>query len=335
MTGKNKMKKSKEGKKKGKGKGAPQNGVVTAKVQANSQKSVVPNQDRRLGAGKGGHPHAAFHHAVCGQTDPFCSHALGARIPDGNAGRSLTYQVRGSLILGANAAGIGGVVLKCNYPYQVILATGVSTTLTWVTTPTAFPGASAFSNSVGYWRCVSFGVRLGSILNATNNGGFMIVNSTATIPATITPPDMEYDDAKMVPLNNFTGSTWISKRLSNYALYQALDQNSSVGYPYTTDEYTSCIVTIAGCTPSTNALLLEVVTNYEFTPLPDTASAMLAQKEPVRNDSVLTGASHVQSLIPATFAKGVEDVGSVIESVVKSSPLGMIASIGASLLKAL
>lgn len=333
------MKKSKKikgqpGKKKGGPKQAP--GTIVVPGGGNSKKAIVPNQDKRMGGSGGSHPHATFHHAVCGQTDPFCSHALGARIPDGNAGRSLTFQVRGNQVVSTNAAGAGGCLLVAEFPYNsnLLVGTANTTTLTFPPTLVQFPAASAFSASVGNWRCVSFGVKVSSILNATNNSGYIVIASTATVPSTVTVPDMEYDDAVMIPLNNFKGITWISKRLSNYNLYAALGGNS-VSYPFTSDNYTKCVVTMIGQANVTAAVLIEFVANYEFTPLPDTASAMLAQKGPVKNDAVLTGASHVQNVIAATAVKGAEDVGSDILKLVKASPLGMIASIGSELLKAL
>jgi len=182
---------------------------------------------------------------------------------------------------------------------------------------------------------VSFGVRIGSILSATNNGGYLTIASTSNANGTVVVPDMELDDAKMIPLNNFTGATWLSKRLSNYNLYLANFSATQVGFPAPFENYTACMVQVVTPNAQSNAVLCEVVYNLEFTPLQDSASALLAAKGPVRNDSVLTGVSHLQSAVPATFSKGVEDVGSVIEDVVKRSPLGMIASIGSELLKAL
>jgi len=271
---------------------------------------------------------------VCGQTDPFCPHALGARIPDGNAGRSIAYQVRGSFLIGT-AAGCGGALILPVFPYCYQFGTSATTTLTWSSTYSAFAAATAFSASVGQWRLVSFGAKIGSVLSATNNGGFLTIGSISQVNSTVVVPDMETDDSKMIPLNTFTGATWISKRLSDYNLYVVPDA-ATIAFPTTFNNYTGCMIQVV--TPGgaqNNAVLVEVVMNLEFTPLMDSVSALLAAKGPVRNDSVLTGVSHLQSNIPATFAKGVEDVGTVIESVVKASPLGMIASIGSELLKAL
>lgn len=312
----------------------PPAGVVTAKVQASSQKSVLPNQKGMALRSKGTHPHANYHAAVCGQVDPFCSHALGARIPDGNAGRSIAYQVRGSFTIGTGAGSVGGALVLPFFPYTYQTATPAGSTITWGGTQSAFPAASAFTSLVGQFRLVSWGIKIGSILNATNNGGYVIVASASQLNTTVTVPDMEFDDARMFPLNTFAGTTWFSKRLSNYALYLG-GNNNTLTLPQSLDNYTACVIQVQGTASTPASVLCEVVVNYEFTPVQDSASALLAAKGPVKNDAVLTGASHVQTHIPATIMKSVDDAGSVIADVVKSSPLGMIATIGSDLLKAL
>jgi len=310
-------------------------GVVTARTQASSKKSVVPNQNKKLGGGGSmGHPHRPFHNAVCGQTDPFCSHALGARIPDGNAGRSLAYQVRGSILVGTNAAGVGGVCFLPYFPYMVSAATGTTGTITWNNTTQNVTASTAFASSISYYRIVSWGVKIGSILAATNNSGFVTVASASSIPTTTTVPDMEFDDAIMSPLNSFKGVTWISKRLSDYNLYYSVNSSTNT-FPLPFNTYTGCVVQLTGPSSTNNCLLCELVMNLEFTPLADTASALLAVKGPVKNDAVLTGASHVQSVIKSAAVDGVEEVGKTIENLVMKSPLGMIATIGTDLLKAL
>jgi hypothetical protein len=324
-----------KGKGKPKGSKTPQDGVVAARSHATSEKSVLPSQAKRLGGSGKGHPHANYHSAVCSQVDPFCSSALGARIPDGNAGRSIAYQMRGSFTVGIGASGLGGALVIPYYPYiYQTVAPATGTSLTWSSTYVAPAAATAFSSAVGMWRIVSWGVKVGSILNATNNNGFAVVASASSLNSTTgTVPDMEFDDARMFSLNTFKGTTWLSKRLSNYGLYNALN-NATNGFPAVYDNYTAFVLQLQG-TAATAAVLCEVVMNLEFTPLQDSASALLAAKGPVKNDAVLTGASHVQAKVPATFMKDVDEVGSAIEGIVKSSPLGMIAQVGSDLLKAL
>jgi hypothetical protein len=145
---------------------------------------------------------------------------------------------------------------------------------------------------------------------------------------------MEFDDARMMPLNTFTGATWYSKRLSNYALY-VIQNSSTVSYPQSSNNYTYCSIQVCGAPANTPSVaLVEVVYNLEITAMQDSAAAMLGQKGPTKNDAVLTGASHVQNSIPGTIMTGVEDAGKIIGDVIAKSPLGILGTIGSDLLKA-
>lgn len=276
----------------------------------------------------------AFGTAVCGQVDAFCSAALGARIPDGNAGRSFTYQIRGTFTLATNAAGSASVIILPYMPYNYVIGTGAGTTITFTgATMNQLSAATTMNSLISGYRIVTFGVRVASILSSTNNSGSAVVSTTSYSPASVVTPDLEFDDSRMFALNDFKGATWMAKRLANYFQYKG--NNSSTYAAGANDDYPCCLIQLAGCTASVTAVMVEVVYNLEAVPLSDTAGTMLSQKTKPRNDGVLTAASVAQNRAPGTFMTGVEDAGKAVEDIVMSTPLGGIAKAGEALLKLL
>jgi len=111
---------------------------------------------------------------VCGLTDPFCSHAVGAKYPDDSSLFSLPFTDHHTLTL-ASSAGQGAFVIMPNYvsvPY--VLPTGVVGGIATWANRVANPNANA---AVTAYRVVSYGVRCRNIVPPLSSGGMVRLRS--------------------------------------------------------------------------------------------------------------------------------------------------------------
>jgi len=280
---------------------------------------------------------SSLHVRVCGQLDAFCPHAVGQRIPDGNSTRTLTYQIRGSKILGTDASGMGALYFYPQYPYCVwtggTSAAGVITLATAGDAP--FPAAAALNTSglSARFRVVTAGVKISSILNATANNGFVVVSSVSSQPQTITPPDLEALESIMTPLNQFKGQIWCAKRSSAVQSFN-IPSVPTQGFPTTPGDYNGCVIQIVGPASTPSALLCEFVINIEILPLGDTIGPLIAQPTAPRNDAILQTTSKIMTKTAAVHSIDVTDFSAMISKVVNSELFQTVSKLGLEALPA-
>ena len=95
--------------------------------------------------------------AMCAQSDPFCPHAIGAKIPDGEGRNTLTFHHRSIFLMSPNATGVqyltanpcGGFGTDKHYEH----ANGVVSTHN-------YPATSSFSGSIGTQSAIFSSTRL-------------------------------------------------------------------------------------------------------------------------------------------------------------------------------
>lgn len=262
------------------------------------------------------------HHATsCSILDPFCVHAKGARRPDGLGTQTMPYQSRATVAFGTDASGNGRMVFVPGYGAYGWAYCGTSgadwgVPANWTDMGT---GKTFLDANAAEVRLVSFGVRILSIMSATDCKGYCIIGTQANPVVSAVQPKgrTAYPEHSIRPLTAGFETTWHSKPAGASA--HDFRPYTSVTNTMSDFDWSSLSVEIAGSTASSNVFVIEVIQNIELT-FKETAGAMTALIPPSKpaNPVALQVQRQIQASVPSIFDTTVAQTSKFIESKVSS-----------------
>lgn len=270
--------------------------------------------------------------AVCSITDPFCSVAMGARIPDGQA-RTFTATGRGQFALSTAASGgvaCAALVPLAPYGYATSSITAFPYTVPAWTTYATLGAGTLFNTYADRVRVVSAGFILRATQSANNAQGQFLIQTHQTLvgdgASSVIANDFNALDNQTV--TNYPGMeySYIFKPVNKVLARQFNSLNGGTaasdnsGWPGAVINYSG------GNAVATQIASVEYYINVEFTLKTESALAPLLPALQTSHPSVLKAADDAMAKIPAGMRTGVEGVGKVVEDVAKEvlkGPIGM------------
>jgi len=254
-------------------------------------------------------------HAVCGLSDPFCSHANGAKFPDNSSVRTLPMSLRGTFDLVSSPAGVACFLFQPTFKYSpqclpVVLGPGGAVTAWADRAPmnTTLP-------ATGY-RIVSSGFKMRRVCAPLYSSGIVRVRSW---------PTANFASLDAMPTAAYTASACSDIALQDVKEFAAITQHNASPPQlfYTDDElnvkdqtpngYQPITVFVSGAPVSQTILVVEWVINYELVFDEESPLAQIATNPPPANSILTNAAARVTSSIPAFFEKGVDAVAGFIQ----------------------
>lgn len=235
-------------------------------------------------------------HKICGLTDPFCEHAIGAKYPDASSIRTLTFSYRDRLTLSSTAAGEVSMIFLPGYQFRpVALATaGVVPNVTaW-----ANFAVNSVITGVAAYRIISVGARLTCVASSFTAAGLVSIRVHSAEPINnLTTIDISSFNATKsidIPLNKVDDLLVVCPHTSQMPQHfydQTSDPiNISAGttpkgfYPFT--------IYVSGAPASIPVLSIEWIINYELT-FGDNSGLQQVATPPPKPNLVLTNAAAV------------------------------------------
>lgn len=274
----------------------------------------------------------AFVHRVCSLTDPFCSQAFQAKLPDDNSIKTLTWQARGYWNLDTDASGKGALMFSSD-PENSIRGplTWSGTSVTSWSAPAPYPNmAAAMSAGNPSLRVVSFGIRVVPTTSSmTDSGqiGVLVLNPDLdynVITNPISVNDMlNYAANVRSTMKNKKGlaavafSTDITAKKFTRVLNPVAGQASNFGFDL-------LIPYVVGATASTTVAQVEYVVNYEFTYSIGTAFNQLSSPAAMASPALLQGKGYVNRVMDQVVEGGKEAVEANAKYYAKRAFAGLI-----------
>lgn len=254
---------------------------------------------------------------VCAITDPFCKHAIGAKLPDNSSVRTLTYSRHVQTTLATDVSGRGGLLILPNYNYWPFVETSVGVGGFGV--PVAMTPSIPFSNTALY-RIVSCGVKISSVAAPLNASGLVRIrsfndsNGAGYNPinySSFATPD--YID---IPLRETNGIAVVSVPLPmpRQSFYDPLTTTpSSDATHWQAPGFGAIGVSLMGGPVSTDVIVVELFLNMEIVFEEGNSMALLASPPPPANQALVNASSKLTSLSTFVFDKGISAASSWIE----------------------
>lgn len=237
---------------------------------------------------------------LTGLTDPFSSEAARAQYPDQGAGATLSFQQRLSSVISSSATGTMAVAInpKVNFPFLTGSATGV--VATWGANWTGDAATNLVNTYAKLYRPTSCGVRICSMLSATNSSGYLII-AKGGIPAvggvtTFNPSSFTHWDSHAIT----SGGEWHAVSHPKGSSAYDLKDPSLTNVNIADEQWETVYFYSAGLPNSTASFLIETFINYEYTAVEDAPIAQLAIPQPVFNAPLITAINEVQASHPAS-----------------------------------
>lgn len=258
--------------------------------------------------------------SVCGLTDPFCVHAIGAKYPDASSLRSLPWTLHGRTQLASNAAGNGALLFLPNYINAPFLAA----------TAIALPPTASFGNfsdatanrvaSVNAFRLVSWGMRLKNVVAPLAAGGMVHVRSLT---------NREGFGLGQVDMTTYSRSESLDIPLQDcrdvHIVGSRTDQRPADWYPagltgagvivtnWQSPGFNPVSVYVTGVPATAGILDIEFIYHYELQ-FDDTSDlGLLATPAPIANPLLASAASAAQSAAKHFFNQSASAVASFLE----------------------
>lgn len=251
-------------------------------------------------------------HQVCGLTDPFCEHAVGAKIPDNSSARTLAYTFKVQRIITTNASGNALAVFFPDWN-QFCFGIGTESTTTpgaWTLPPRGylpiFTGASQY-------RVVSAGFTARRISNNMTTSGTFDARLSNMI-------ESETELSGEVDALSFNGQPSFTCALQDVKDWGVVCQRSDMpqekfyvqdtNHPlWTVNSLLPAWVVVNGGPASTGVLQLEATINLEFTFGPLSNLSMAATRPPPASPVIENAVARVTSTAPSFFSKTVDKYG--------------------------
>lgn len=235
------------------------------------------------------------HDDLCGLTNPFCDQAKHAKIPDIGAGTSFTEQVRYDATLNATATGecYACIAPKTN---NVLLRNDGTTPTNWKSTYDTSSANSLVQDYGGSTRIVTYGVRIVSLMSATDAKGSVALASglAPTLGATVITNADGYSHYDLHSVGSSSEWHMIGKPTGS----DSTDYVDAVNYNSTTEGampgWNSLFIIGEGL-PQGAVFRVEIVINYEFMFLSNSGLRKLQTDQPVFNPSMLSARNEVMT----------------------------------------
>lgn len=234
------------------------------------------------------------HDDLCGLTNPFCDQAKHAKVPDIGAGTSFTEQVRFDATLDSR---VDGSCYACIAPKvnNVLLRNQAVTPTLWNTFYDTTSSNSLVSTYGGSGRIVTYGVRIVSLMSATDSKGSIALAAGLSPSGGVTvltnaDAYSHYDLHAIGP-----SSEWhmIGKPLgsesTDYVDLSVYDGTTETSIP----GWNSLFILGEGLPVNSPVLRLEIVINYEYSFQTDSGLRKLQSDQPVFNPSMLSARNEV------------------------------------------
>jgi len=245
-----------------------------------------PKTMRRAGARKTsmgmGNPQAMqVTRAICSLTDPFCVGSIGTRWPDTSSAPTLPLHVDAFYTFASDAAGSGAITIMPTFPYGILGSSVSGTTATSSGTWTAVDAnlTTYFTNNVGQYRVVNWGVEVIPIVATMTNQGYFVVAETITqrgVSGTYVTPSTTYPN---VHFSNLVGDkvAFISRPQGADA-FSFDSPNTNAG---SSDlRHSGVTITITGAEASKNCLVVRIRANIEYEQLNNSYYGTTARASP-------------------------------------------------------
>lgn len=275
--------------------------------QVNSNKLMVP---RNLQL-------APAMHKVCGLTDPFCMHAMGAKFPDNSSVRTLPFSFKGVHTITTNAGGYAGLMFNPSYKFQPIClpvaldAGGLA--VNWHESLVFAP----ITGVMGY-RIVSAGFRLKHMCTPLTASGIVRVRSWQSTYtnsySALTLGSYNCSNHADIPLQDLKDFAAIITRTAQMpqTFYNVID-DINILEARRLNGFNPISIFVTGAPPNTTVIDLEYVVNYELVFDEDTGLQQAATPPPPANSLITNAAAKVTSSIPAFFSQGASMMANYIE----------------------
>lgn len=279
--------------------------VVNKKQKKKSSTALVAQPKVRK-------PSADLLHAVCGLTDPFCTHAVGAKYPDPSSLRTLPFSRRLRAVLSSDSAGVENILF-----FPQLSCWSAPASLTYVgNAVTAWEGLGAvpyISGAIAY-RIVSCGVKIKHICApltasgtvhvrsfAVDNGSSVVAVDTTTYncASSIDVPIQDADEI-VVALQHTTQMPQV---------FYTVASDSTTVAGATCRGFAPITISLSGCPASTPMVSVEFFTHFELVFDDSSELSQVATPSPPFNPAIVAATSRVTSTLVPMMARGAEKFG--------------------------
>lgn len=269
------------------------------------QKNRQPKAKRPSGAELALYRRAAalqHRHLVCGILDPFCPHAVGARLPGDSGVTTIPYTIRGTYSLSTTTANAVSFFFYPDWVYGLGYAAAVSN-VTTIPALAAWPVPAALPTLDG--RVVSAGFVVRNVSNAMAvEGTYYVVPMTRyTVTDTFTGAPLLLDPRARIVNATKSGDTAVVALRRGYG---ALDFHPALDGTGAQPDYQPWVVYFPP-TSTVNKYEIEMVVHIEFNP------TVLQQY------FLAAGSGPSRSVVPRTVLDAADKASSKLTQVVESS----------------
>lgn len=308
----------------------PRNRTRTPAAPLQLQKRVVVNPPRTRIA-------ARDVQRVCSITDPFCSHANGAKLFSNSSARTIAHQLHGRGSLPTDANGNASMLVCPGYSLFYCVGSVAGSTATYTT----LGGGTAFFNAATF-RIVSWGVKLRKISAPLSTSGMLRVRTFGdkfgTNFANISTSSYNCDSFEDLPLSNANEVCVVGRRLdhtfSKFSSVGATNPTSNVS-DWVSPGWGAVQISVDGGPPSTGVVDFEFYVNYEVT-LADSDNLAQLATPPVPDHPLATAAANaVYTASSGIFTSGVKAFASFVERTAAKALTSYVGGPGAAAMVAL
>lgn len=264
---------------------------------------------------------------ICGLTDPFCDHAVGAKYPDASSGKSLPVRSHYSyfITIGATSSTNNSTLIVPGYINGQALGTGSPSTygpnFSANVTPTAV---------VSGYRVVTAGIRLRCVAAPLNASGLVQIrgfaNTTGTNLNTVDNNLYNSDFSQDIPLQalNQNGYTdVIFRRTDEVASRQFISPTTTNPTPAVTNwvsnGWGAISVTVVGAPSLIQVVHVEVFFNYEIILDDNDGLALAMTKAPKSSPALQLASSWVSDTAGQIFHEVGKDASAVVKTLAQAA----------------
>jgi len=202
-----------------------------------------------------------------------------------------------------DASGNGSIAFnpKANYG-RLFFASQAGTVVTWPAT-WSMDQANLVTQYGKRYRPTSMGLRIVNTMASTVTSGYLVIakGGPPIVSGTTTISPSNFSSYDLHSLEQ--GGEWhvVSKpRAANSYDFKDVADFDGTTDP-ADDTWETIFVSVFGVsTPSVNAILIEIITNFEYVPQEDAAIAQTAVAQPVLDIQMQTAVNQLQSAIPTS-----------------------------------
>lgn len=302
----------------------------TRRAKKSRKPSSKPNQppkQQQLANVPRSPPNRELISQVCGITDPFCPHAVGAKYPDASSVRTLPYTRKLRYVLSTDASGYANIFINPQYSYYPYSTNNVYTGNT-ITSWNHFTSYSTIAGVHGY-RIVSAGYILRHIVSPLNSAGMVHIRQYGTENCALLAPldttTYNATSAVSVAVQDLKETAVVLQRTSQMPqTFYLQSTDTQIMGNSTTHGFATSTVAISGAPANTAILEIEFFINFELIFDDGSDLAQVATPPPPSNAVVSMAASRVTSTIVPIVEGGVAAFGKIVVSKAASALAGYL-----------